>query len=89
LVAGGNGVQVIDGSSGAFNRTAYAVHFPAFVYQAADRPARGIINPGHTAGTDSDELLIRRLRRCSAHEKDKPKKQGHADDDCFSHMSLL
>ena len=88
-LAGGNGVQVIDGSGGAFNRAADAVFFPALVHQSADRPAGGIINSGHTAGTDGDELLIRRMRRWCAHENDQSKKQGHADDDCFFHLNLL
>ena len=72
-LAGGNGVQVIDGAAGAFHRAANAVLFPGFIDQAADSAAGGIIDPGHAAGSDGDKSLVRGLDWACTHKRTSPK----------------
>ena len=59
-----DGRDVIDRPAGGFDRTAHAVVFAAFVHQAADRAAGGVVNAGHATGADGDKFFGLSSRGC-------------------------
>ena len=62
-LTGPDGVEVVDRPPGTLDAAADAVIFPALVDQPGDGAAGGIVDAGHTAGTDGDEGGFR-LHRC-------------------------
>ncbi len=57
-LAGSDGVQVVNRTTGTFNRATDAVLLAGLVDQATDGATGRIINTGHAAGTDGDKLVM-------------------------------
>ncbi len=89
-LAGGDGVEVVDGTAGTFDRAANPMGFAGFVDQTADSPAGGIIDTGHAAGPDGNKGLpgLNRLSRGTHHER-KTKQQCNCKNDSLFHLFLL
>jgi hypothetical protein len=69
-LAGGNGIEVVDRTAGAFHRAADAMLFASLVDQTGNGAAGGIVNAGHAAGADGHEgrLGLNRSRSGDNHQ---------------------